>query len=194
MNRDVVYVALPALLWPLTFDILRSQFLYAMAASTAVLAALTLLWRRGDVAWLRARAPVALAAGVAASAALYFVFVAGHLAMASLGLGSSVTSVYRMLTSAPPLVLAVAVVPIGVFEEIYWRGGLQGLFKARDYPGWALSAVYYTAVHISTLNPALVAGALVIGLVDGLLAERLGLAASTAAHVIWLELVAFFPP
>ncbi len=194
MNKDVVYIALPLLLWPLTFDVLRPYFLYAMAASTSLLAILTLAWRRGDLTWLRAGAIVAVAAGATASAALYFVFVGGHLLMASLGLGAAVNSVYEMLRSVPPLALATGVVPIGLFEEIYWRGGLQTAIDRRGLPGWLISALYYTAVHISTLNPALISGALVIGLVDGALAERLGLTSSAIAHVIWLELIAFLPP
>jgi hypothetical protein len=59
---------------------------------------------------------------------------------------------------------------------------------------WLLSMTYYALVHLSTLNPALAAGALAVGLIDGLLADKVGLAASAITHVLWLELMMVLSP
>ncbi len=47
--------------------------------------------------------------------------------------------------------------------------GLGGVFSREP---WLASMIYYTLIHISTLNPALVAGAFAVGLVDGILADK----------------------
>lgn len=55
--------------------------------------------------------------------------------------------------------------------------------------------IYYTLVHISTLNPALIAGgAFAIGFIDGVLTDKAGLTASIIAHVVWLELMMVILP
>jgi CAAX amino terminal protease family. len=107
--------------------------------------------------------------------------------------------VYAMIRrSISKYALAVALVIIGIMEELYWRGGLQELMRgvggiARREP-WLLSMTYYTLIHISTLNPALVAGAFAVGLIDGLLADKVGLTASTITHILWLELMMVILP
>jgi len=39
-----------------------------------------------------------------------------------------------------------------------------------------------------------VAGAFAVGLIDGLLADKVGLAASAITHVLWLELMMVLSP
>ncbi|MFP3321060.1 MAG: hypothetical protein RXO24_10865 [Acidilobus sp.] len=78
------------------------------------------------------------------------------------------------------------------------KGGLQELMRGVGglvgREPWLLSMAYYALVHLSTLNPALVAGAFAVGLIDGLLADKVGLAASTITHVLWLELMMVLSP
>lgn len=190
-TKEVVYVALPALLWPLSFDVLKSHFVYAMAASTLLLGALTLAWFPNRVRWFRASRAVAVLLGVVFAFVMYAVFLGGYAFLALLHLSSYVDVVYATVGGTTGgYTLPVALVLIGLMEEIYWRGGLQELAR-RLLSGepWVLSTTYYTLVHVSTFNPALVAGALVVGLIDGLLADKVGLAAAAITHILWLELI-----
>ena len=198
--KDYLYFALPAILWPLTFIVFRAEFVYAMTVSTAILATFTLWKYRKYVSWLKTRtATGALAAGAAISVLLYLIFFAGYYFTAAIGLGGSVANVYTMLYSqhdGVALVLLLAV--IGIFEEIYWRGGVQGIARKesklfKKFP-WLLSTAYYTLVHFATLNPVLVLAAFAVGLVTSLTADRYGIVASTVTHILWIEAIVVFLP
>jgi membrane protease YdiL (CAAX protease family) len=200
MRGTAIYFALPLILWPLSFILLRSVFIYALTASTALLAAFTLYRFRKKIKWTRTKNKIAvLAAGFVAALALYLIFVLGKSLSSALGLGAYVSSVYASIYGSQPLAITfVLIAMIGVFEEIYWRGGLQGYVESSKSSfssmPWVLSTAYYTVVHISTLNPILVAAAWVVGLVTGVLARRFGILASILTHVVWIEaVVVFFP-
>ena len=84
-----------------------------------------------------------------------------------------------------PLVL-IAIVAIGVMEEIVWRGLVLDALAERlgTSRAWPAAAVAYAAAHLPTLftlrdveagpNPLLVSAALGAGLFWGLVASRLG--------------------
>lgn len=197
--RTIIYIALPLALWPLSFDVFSKYFVYGMALSTLLLGVLSLAWFRDRLRWLRAGLVIAVAAGLLMALALYAVFIGGNALLRFMGLGRYVVVVYVMIRSmVNKYALAMALVLIGFMEEVYWRGGLQEL--ARGLGGvlgrepWIASMIYYTLVHISTLNPALIAGAFAVGLFDGILADKLGLVSSIITHVIWLELMMVILP
>lgn len=198
---DILYLGLPLVLWPLSFVVLRNEFIYALAASTAILAALTLLLYRKNVKWTRGSSKLAvLAFGAASALVLYLIFVAGGMLTSALGLSSYVSSVYSSIygangTGATTIVLLAI---IGIFEEIYWRGGVQGYAEANfarfAKAPWIASTAYYTFVHLSTLNPILVVAALFVGLVAGIVAHKAGILASIVTHVLWIEAIVVFAP
>ena len=197
--ETTIYIALPLVLWPLTFDVFSRYFVYGMAISTLLIGSLTLAWFRDRLHWFRLGAIIVILTGILFAFIMYMVFIGGYAILTYLGLSKYVVMVYAMIRrSISKYALAVALVIIGIMEELYWRGGLQELMRgvggiARREP-WLLSMTYYTLIHISTLNPALVAGAFAVGLIDGLLADKVGLTASTITHILWLELIMVILP
>ncbi|ABL78918.1 CPBP family glutamic-type intramembrane protease [Thermofilum pendens] len=192
-----VYALLPALLWPLAFLAFREVFVQAMLGATLVLAISTVAFRRGALRLGAGAREVAL--GLLAAIPLYLVFVAGKHFLAALGYFYAVEQVYSMVRESArrDLLLATALCAIGASEEVYWRGGLLSFLVERFGSTRAALAVmvsYYTLVHVYTLNPALMLGALVVGAYTGLVATRLGLAAAVSTHVAWLYLVILLFP
>ncbi|ADY01051.1 Abortive infection protein [Vulcanisaeta moutnovskia 768-28] len=197
--KTVIYIALPLVLWPLSFDVFSRYFVYGMVLSTLLLGSLSLAWFRDRLRWFRMNIVIAVVLGLIMSGVLYIIFIGGYAILRYMGLANYVVLVYGMIRSMTnAYALAMALVIIGFMEEVYWRGGLQEL--SRDLGGvfrgepWLVSMIYYTLIHISTLNPALMAGAFAIGLIDGLLADKVGLVTSIIAHVLWLELMMVFLP
>jgi len=151
--KTAIYLALPLVLWPLSFDVFSGRFVYCMAFSTLLLGSLTIAWFRGRLRWFKVNTVAVVLLGALFAFVMYAVFVGG-----------------------------------GLQELMRGVGGLVGREP------WLLSTTYYALVHLSTLNPALVAGAFAVGLIDGLLADKVGLAASAITHVLWLELVMVLSP
>ncbi len=146
---------------------------------------------------------VVIVLGLIMSGVLYMVFIGGYALLKYMGgLAGYVVIVYEMVRGGMvnAYALSIALVIIGFMEEVYWRGGgLQelargGLGSIFNREPWIALMIYYTLVHISTLNPALVAGAFAIGFVDGVLADKAGLTASIITHVVWLELMMVLLP
>jgi membrane protease YdiL (CAAX protease family) len=198
---DLVYLVLPIVLWPLSFLVLKGIFIYALAASTALLAALSLLFYRRQIVWVRgSKKWVAVAFGAAAALVLYLIFVVGGTASSALGLGSYVSSVYTSIygSSGKGVSTVLLLALIGAFEEIYWRGGVQGRAASETEKfaktPWAASTAYYTLVHIATLNPILVIAAFFVGLVTGVVAHKAGILASITTHLLWIEAIVVFLP
>lgn len=196
---DILYLALPLLLWPVVFIVFSHSFVYAMSVATFILAAFS-LWRyRGNITWSRKGAARMAAAGIIGAVALYLAFLAGYYLSVATGMGSYVGLVYSMIYSqAPRAVIFVLLALIGLFEEIYWRGGMQGYAAkhSRRFGSipWLASTIYYSLVHISTLNPVLVLAALLVGLVTSIIADRYGILASAMAHIAWIEAIIIFLP
>lgn len=204
-----IYIALPLLLWPLTFIVFRDRFIYLMAISTTVLGFFSLaLYRRSIPLTPRS---MDLAVGIIGAVALYVLFYAGDILLRAIGLDSSVDEVYAMITEVADMqTVALALIWIGAMEELYWRGGLlygalssreniggengENLVDGRSSVGAFIAASYYTLVHLSTMNVALIAGALVAGVVLTVIAYYRGVAASIIAHIIWLELLIVILP
>ena len=193
-----IYLLLPLLLWPLTFIVFGSKFVYAMFFSVLILASLSLYKYGKYIKWNTMGYAKTAMAGVLFAFALYLIFVAGYHVSAAVGLNSSVTDVYSMLYAQNNLaILVILLAFIGLFEEIYWRGGLQGLAgKSRRFGRvpWMASTAYYTIVHIATLNPILVIAAFAVGLVTSIVAYRYGILASSISHILWIEAIIVFIP
>lgn len=102
------------------------------------------------------------------------------------------------------LPLAVQVVLAGgviaPLEEVLWRGGVQPLVVRRlaprpDVVRVGAAVAVYTAFHLVTLHPSLVAAAALGGIVWGWLAHRTGsVGAVMVAHGTWTALMVAAPP
>ncbi|MCL5008612.1 MAG: CPBP family intramembrane metalloprotease [Candidatus Marsarchaeota archaeon] len=200
MNKlDYVYFLLPLILWPLTFIVFSNYFVYAMSVSTVILAAISILRYRDRIFFASKKHADILLYGAMGAVALYALFVAGYYLALFTGNVAYVKDVYTLIYSqAQTILLVVLLAIIGICEELYWRGGIQGFIKKnskvfRNMP-WVASSLFYTAVHISTLNPILVIAALFVGVVTSIIADKYGIAASAIAHVAWIEAIIVFLP
>ncbi len=196
---DRAYLALPLVLWPISFILLRSIFIYAMTASTLILASLSMYRYRNRIRWNRKGLRKAAVSGICGAVVLYLIFAFGNMVVSRIGLSSFVSDVYASIYSSgskPVTFILLAV--IGISEEIYWRGGLQGYAESSSgrlgRMPWLASTAYYTVVHLSTLNPVLVGAAFFVGITTSLVSYKFGTLASIATHIAWIEAVVIFFP
>jgi membrane protease YdiL (CAAX protease family) len=115
----------------------------------------------------------------------------GHLLLCRFvpGFLDQVTDLYRLQAADRSSVMVLPVLAMGVAEELYFRGFIQGVV------GLAGAVVFYGAVQVSARNWALVVAALLGGLVWGLLRWwRGGLLAPIAAHLLWTGSLLFVWP
>ncbi len=192
--KDMLYVGLPFILWIINFIILKEYFLLLMMFSTTFLGILTIILYRDyimlETGWRN------IFIGFIIAIILYFIFLAGDFLTGVLGIHMYVEQVYHLIfTVANKIMLVVGLIWIGVMEEIYWRGGLQGIAmrKYRGFP-WIASSIPYTLVHIATLNPVLVVAALIVGITMGWTAYRYGIGSSSIAHVTWILMITVIAP
>ena len=138
------------------------------------------------------RREVAAAVGVGAVA---FAVFSGAAVVADRvpALSDAVQDVLSRAESGPVWpVLGVALVN-GVGEEIFFRGALPAAIAADHRALW--STAVYGLVTVATLNPALVAAALVMGTVFSVEREATGgVAAPIVTHLTWSTLMLLFLP
>lgn len=196
---DYIFLLLPIVLWPISFRLLKSVFVYAMFCSTLILALISLYLHRKIIPWKRLSNPLLIVfTGIFGAIILSAIFFLGNFAATAVGLHSYVAAVYTSLYNIPnKIVLAILLAFIAIFEEIYWRGALQAFFEknVKAFAGtpWILGTAYYTLVHIATLNPILVIAAFAVGLVTSIFAYRYGILSSIIIHILWIEAVVMLP-
>jgi membrane protease YdiL (CAAX protease family) len=152
-----------------------------------------------------ADAVLAVGVGVAHLVAGHLLFAAGERLLPELT--ATATEVYTRAGSLP---LWTAIVLGGLvtapLEELFWRGAVQPLTTSRlgaklpwvlPLPGGTVigTTLVYALFHVATGQLALVAAALLGGLVWGWLLERTGsVGATMIAHATWTSLMLAFPP
>jgi len=186
-----------------------------------ILTGLAGLWvRRGTRGWHSGEAqrrdfpPFALSAAHArlavVVAVLHFAIGHGLFAVGGLLLPALTETASAVYTRAGGIPLWAAVLLGAVItaplEEIFWRGGVQPLVSSMVRDRWprvaglpggivVATTVVYAAFHLATAQVALVAAALLGGLVWGWLMERTrSLGATMLAHGLWTGLMLVFPP
>lgn len=196
-----VFVLLPLVLWPISFILLKSIFIYAMLSSTFILAVFSIAMYKKKIPWNRiGNYILVIMMGIFGAFILYLLFFAGFLGVSALGLNNSVSSVYQMIYGgiSNKYALFIMLALIAIFEEIYWRGALQSFMekhlRALSKMPFIPCSIYYALVHLSTLNIVLVGAAFVVGLVTSVLAYRYGIIASIITHIIWIEAIVIFLP
>ncbi len=190
----IFYIIIPFILWPISFLILKQYFIISMLISTTILGISTFLLCKEFI--ILKMNHKAFSYGFLGAFILYLIFVAGDVASEYLGLGIYIDNVYVLIRNlGDKAILSLALVWIGLMEELYWRGGLQGLLsKLIQDKSWLASSLLYMLVHIVTANPILVIASLIVGLVMAILADLYGLVAPITAHIIWLEfIIVLFP-
>jgi len=176
------------------------DFWWGMATIVALGVGLGFVSDRSFLTRLRADGRAATgrkaAFGFASAIVLYGVFAAGRLAALRLFpfAASGIASVYGLKTGVglARLITLLSLI-IGPGEELFWRGFLQDGLMARfgRWPGFALTAVAYSLVHVATGNIMLVLAAGVCGVFWGwlYLARRSPLL-NAVSHATW-DIMAF---
>ena len=199
-KTDALFLLLPLVLWPISFILLRPIFIYAMFASGLILAALSIARYGKYIHWKGKQSVLAtVAIGAGAALLLYILFLVGYYVSPLLGIKASVLNVYAMIYSQQSnYVLLPLLAFIGFFEEVYWRGALQGFAgkktKLFSKMPWAASIIYYSCVHLLTGNPVLALAAFLVGITTSLVANRYGILCSIITHILWIEAIIVFLP
>jgi uncharacterized protein len=188
---ELLTLPLPYALWFIAFRMPFLGFWPTLSLSAAILLALCIprLKRMGfKVGWQ------GLTVGVASAILLYLFFWSGYqVARVIPGFVQTISSVYGLRGGASSLeVASLLLFPIGPTEELYWRGLIQRRLKERFSPSGALllTAALYASIHISTLNPSLLAVAFIGGLVWGEIYNRYGsIVPVLVSHVLFDEMI-----
>ncbi len=194
--------ALAAILFIALFRLRRLgplDFWAWLALNVVIVAALGFLIDSGYAQRLRQDLRSGLARkaalGVASAAVLYAVFAVGRAVALRVFpfAGAGIGAVYALRAGVPVLriVLLVGLV-IGPGEELFWRGFFQERAGATTSPayGFALTALLYTAVHLSSGNIMLVLAAAVCGVFWGWLYLRFrSPVLNIVSHTLWDLLV-----
>ena len=181
--------ALAAGLWFAAFYLSWSIFWIKIAASAALLAAISLVLQPPSQ---RPRLRLKdLALGILLAAALWGIFWAGK-QISTLVLpfaGPQIGAVYAKGKGFPqPAIFFLLLLVTGPCEEIYWRGFLQKRLMADhgNLKGWLMATAIYAGVHIWSFNFMLIAAAAVAGAFWGFFFWRLGrLAPVIVSHALW---------
>lgn len=190
----IFYITLPFILWPLVFVVFKEFFWVLMPLATTILGIITLAFFKDNI--ILGGIQRSINYGISSAIALYLIFIAGDYTTRAIGIAKYVDIIYELInTSLTPSILIIGLTWIGVMEEIYWRGGLQGIFHKKGYKTpWLISSILYSIVHTTTLNPVLVISALIVGLILGIIAYKSGIIASSIAHIIWLQMIIILLP
>lgn len=174
------------------FVIQPVNFWILMAISTTVLGIISFVYYRDhfkkEYDYIKE-----IAIGIASAIILYGVFYLGKIILDSSGIipnhEHNISGVYANKGILPGWVIAILLFfPIGFGEEIFWRGYLQRKFSEKYGKTIALiiTVFFYTAVHISTLNPVLILAAFIVGIFWGLMFNRRGnIIAPLVSHMVW---------
>ena len=182
-----------AVLLAVTFLVQPLNFWLCISITALVLAGLAVLLG-GNTIEKRHIDLEALLIGLGAAVGLYVLFWAAawllHLPLlAGLNLTEQLLALYTLKETAPIyLILPVLLIITSPCEEIFWRGFVQrGIAQSLGTTkGWLLSAVLYALVHVVSLNPLLVAAALISGLIWGwMYLKQHHIVSCIICHALW---------
>ena len=190
-------ILLAVVLWVVMFVFRPLNFWVMLTFSTSLLAALSYafgrpLIRPEELKWKNALWGILLAA------ALYGIFWIGNQGLILISqvfpeilpdrLGK-INAVYANVGALPPALVGILLFfPIGFGEEIFWRGYVQRRFsqKWNGRRAFILTTLLYTAVHLPTGNPVLIAAALTCGLFwSGVYWATGSLLPVLISHMLW---------
>ncbi|MEW5950702.1 MAG: CPBP family intramembrane metalloprotease [Elusimicrobia bacterium] len=199
MREKIIFIfslAAAAALWFLTFVIKPFNFWAMMSFNAAILIFLTFLSKEKIIFKDDFNLKNAFI-GFFSALILYGIFFIGRKAVLFIpGNENMLSSVYEAGPETPRYAVALLLFfPIGFAEEFFWRGFIQKkLYTA--YPkiqAVLIASAFYTAVHIPTANPILIAASAVCGLYWGLLYAFAGsFFAVSLSHMIWDPIIFVF--
>ena len=167
-------------------------------ASVALGVAVFVLDRAAALRLLRPSARLVLigaAAGWSMAAATYLLYPVSARLLPFIP--TDMASLYASFRAPPPVIAALALLPVILGEELVWRGVVQTALVRRFGPwrGVTLAALAYALAHAPLGSPVLVVVALSCGMVWGALrAASASLVPSLLAHLVWDILVLLWLP
>jgi uncharacterized protein len=190
--KYLFYVALAFVLWFVMFVLKPLNFWIMMAFSTSVLYSISILYYRKQLnrEFFKINEIII---GISSAVVLYFIFWFGKFILDKYGIipnhNQNISSVYANKEAFPGWLVALLLFfPIGFGEEMFWRGYIQR-FLADKYNKWLgllITVFFYTAVHISTLNPVLLLASFIVGVYWGLIfLWRGNIVAVVISHMLW---------
>jgi len=192
-------IGITFILWYVMFIRPPDNFWILMCISIVALSIISLLLRfppveRGELTWKQIRT------GIIAAVVLYLIFMSGNRISEFIipDKENQLGIIYDKGQLLPrPLIAVLLFFPIGFGEELFWRGLVQRVASAKWgwKNGFLFTLVFYTAVHIATLNIMLIGAAFVCGLFWGLLYWRTNsLVPCLISHMIWDPLIMIILP
>jgi hypothetical protein len=190
--KYLIFVALAFVLWFVMFVLKPLNFWVMMAFSTSILYAISISYYR-DQLNLENFKVTEILIGISSAAVLYFIFWFGKFILDKYGIipnhNQNISSVYANREALPGWLVALLLFfPIGFGEEMFWRGYLQRLLsnKYNKWIGLIITVLFYTAVHIPTMNPILLLASFLVGVYWGLIfLWRGNIIAAVISHMLW---------
>ncbi len=183
-------LVVPVVLWIIVFAWKPLPFWDLMVPSMAILLILAVLLR-GSAFKLERPTGFDVLSGIGSAAVLYGVFKLGSIIAPLIlpGAQTDIGGVYGMTSSiSPVLISCFLLLIIGPAESLFWQGTVQATWMDRfgKNAGWLMTAGFYGAIHIASLNPMLVTAALTAGLGWGLQYRLQGrIWAIVVSHALW---------
>jgi uncharacterized protein len=177
--------------WAITFGWAGSNFWLKIGLSVIAVSSYSLVWQRPQIR-VRFRS---FFLGLLSAAILYVLFYAGdRLAPFILpGAQSQVGGIYSLGEGTSRILICLLLLLVtGPGEEIFWRGFLQDRLMQRwgDIPGFVVTTLIYTGVHVFSFNLMLILAALVAGAFWGLLyLWKRDLLLQITSHSVWSAVI-----
>ena len=133
--------------------------------------------------------------GLTSGLGLYLAFLLGF-NMFRPYLFEGAVNVYTFREELPILVPSLLLLITSFCEEYFWRHYIQSsLVDLYDFRGVVIASLFYSAIHLPTLNVPLIAAALLAGFFWGIIYNHTGsLWIVVFSHIAWTELVFVFLP
>ena len=198
-------LALSFILWLLIFVFFIEKFWLGLTLSTAILC-FCALRIRGRFLYSNEISVNNILIGFVAVAVLYGIFWLGNWMMSgflsvfdqSELWRSNLQQIYKNGGGYPKTLIALLLMfPIGFGEELFWRGAIQRYFASYfgGKKAFFLVLLIYTAIHICTLNPVLIAAAFTCGFFWGALYWRCkSIIPGLISHMLWDPLIFIYYP
>lgn len=190
--KYLLYILLAAVLWFVMFVLKPFNFWVSMAFSTSLLSVISYVNFKDQLKkeFFNLKE---ISIGIGSAVLLYFVFFFGKYILDTFGIipnhSQNISNVYANKEVFPGWIVAMLLFfPIGFGEEFFWRGYLQRYLSVKHgkWIGFGLTVLFYTAVHIPTMNPVLLLASFICGVYWGLIfLWRGNIVAALISHMLW---------
>ncbi len=192
-DRRVVFgLVLSFLLWYFVFHVdFLTSFWYRVTLSSIILA----VYAYSDNGFPKSITVKEIGFGIGSGLLLYGFFLLGFTVFKPIVSGGA-ANVYVFRDELPLIIPAVLLLITSYCEEFFWRRYVQTSFSFfYGKTGIIITSILYASIHITTLNPSLVAAAFIAGLIWGIIYDYIdSFWVVVFSHIVWTELIFVFLP